>query len=153
MRAPELGAWRHVRTCLAELEDGRPRLVSMLLLLELGHVDARLAAELGSRLRNWTAGELLPMSAAEYRRLKRDILLCALALTLAPEAGPATRARRVAAFLRSTAGELGRYSTRAQQLAAELAHLGERLPGERQLRNVLRSISATQAARDFLIAR
>jgi hypothetical protein len=129
------------------------RLASLLLLLELGSVDARLAVTLGSRLRDWRAGALLPLTAGEYRRHKRDVLIGALALTLAPQSGPGTQARRVSAYMRSRTGEAGRYSTQAERLAAQLAHLGEPVPGERQLRSLLGSIPAMRAAADFLISR
>lgn len=129
-------------------------MAAQLLALEAGFVDARLVAALSERLHEWRSGALLPLSAAEYQRGKRDILLAALALTLAPHSGPATQARRVAAYLRSfNAGAVGRYSTPAERLAAELLELGSPIPCARQLQNVFASISAMEAAADFLLAR
>lgn len=125
--------------------------LAQLAAIERGELDALAIAALCELLRAWRGGPLVPWTATEYRRHKRDALLRELAAVLAPHAGPATQARRVAAFL-SCALVVSRYSTPAERLAAELLDLGEPVPKERQLRGVL-SISATRPHFDCRIAR
>lgn len=106
-----------------------------LVALERGEADAGTLAALAEALRTWRSGPLVPWSAAEYRRAKRDGLLLELAHVLAPRAGPATQARRVYTFL-ALAQIVRQHRTPAEQIAAELLELGEPVPRERQLRAV-----------------
>ena len=106
-------------------------------------------------LRAWRAGPLVALTGREYRRAKRDALLCELAaLVSRADAGPATRAERALARLaafRKDWPDLARVPraelTESEAACLALAGLGEPIPRARMLRGVIAQRMATERAR------